>query len=249
METERTLRESVAAANKYLVAQGLVFMNFGNASAIDKKREFIYIKPSGFNSKEIEPPQIVRVALNGIAYGNSGLPVDPSHDLKPSVDTPTHLELYNIFLEIGGIVHTHSHYATVFAQSNLSVPCLGTTHADYFNGEIPVTRRLRDDEIKMDYEKNTGKVIVETFRERGINSLEVSACLVSGHGPFVWGKTVESAVENSIVLEHIAKLAFHNLQLDGFYRDADNTPISQALLDRHFLRKHGLNRYYGQKGK
>jgi L-ribulose-5-phosphate 4-epimerase len=232
MNEEEDLKEKVAKLNRDLISSGLVFMTFGNASAIDIKKQFIYIKPSGVDSKNIIGQQIVKVGIDGTNYS----------DLKPSVDTNIHLELYKSFPEIKSIIHTHSTYATAFAQKNIPIPCFGTTHADYFFGNIPVTRALRDEEIDNDYESNIGKVIVETFNLNKLSHLKIPACLVASHGPFVWGETMEQALENSIALEKIAKLAYLTLSLQGNI----STIPKQSLITKHFLRKHGPQKYYGQ---
>jgi L-ribulose-5-phosphate 4-epimerase len=227
------LKESVFKANLDIVKDGLVLLTWGNASGVDRKEDVMAIKPSGVDYDILDPRDIVVVSLS------TGEVVDGG--LRPSSDTPTHLELYNAFPVIGGIVHTHSRDAVAWAQAEQSIPCLGTTHADHFYGPIPVTRRLSEKEIRDQYEYHTGAVIVECFAEKGIHPGEVPGVLVAGHGPFAWGRTPEAAVENAIVLEHVAGMALSTLQLNP-----DARPIDQELLDRHYLRKHGESKYYGQ---
>jgi L-ribulose-5-phosphate 4-epimerase len=218
-------------ANKQIFSSGLVFDTFGNAS-LKVSNNFI-IKPSGINLMECtaEDMSIVAVQSGKLIEGNS-----------PSSDTPTHLTLYRTFNDIGGITHTHSLYATAWAQAAKPIPCLGTTHADYWKGEIPVTRELTVDEINGEYELDTGKVIVETLRELRADPLECQGILVAHHGPFTWGRTVEEAVKNAERLEYIAKLAWMSLQIKP-----QILPISSELHNRHFSRKHGPNAYYGQE--
>lgn len=224
------LKEEVLAANLELKNRNLIIYTWGNVSGIDRERGLVVIKPSGVPYEELRAEHMVVVDLAGkVVEGN----------LKPSSDTPTHLYLYQNFPEIGGVVHTHSPWATVWAQAEKGIPCLGTTHADYFYGEVPCTRRLTADEIKDEYELNTGKVIVERFS--GLNYRDFPGVLVANHGPFTWGKDPAEAVQNSVVLEEIAKLAFYTKVLDG-----TATVISQELLDKHYLRKHGAGAYYGQ---
>lgn len=223
------LKNEVLAANLELHTKKLAILTWGNVSAIDRERGLVVIKPSGVNYGDLEPESLIVVDLNGrIMEGH----------LKPSSDTPTHLELYKAFPSIGAVVHTHSIWATVWAQAGLGIPPLGTTHADYFYGEIPCTRAMRRDEVEKEYEKNTGLVIVECFR--GINPQNIPAVLVRNHGPFVWGDTPAKALENALVLEEVAKMAFHSRML------SKTDTIQGYLLDRHFLRKHGKNKYYGQ---
>jgi len=226
-----SLREQVCEANKTLTAQGLVTLTFGNASGIDRERGIVAIKPSGLRYEALTPRDIVLLDLDGnILEG----------ELRPSSDAPTHLILYREFSEIGGIVHAHSTYATAFAQAERGLSCLGTTHADHFHGDVPVTRRLTADETANDYEANTGRAIVERFD--GMDPMGMPAVLVANHGPFVWGPDVASAVHNAVALEAVAESALATLAL------APETPsISQHLLDKHFLRKHGPDAYYGQK--
>ena len=229
------LKEKVRKANQELVELGLVKLTFGNLSAIDESGEYVAIKPSGVDYSVLKNKDIVILDLSGEKVEG---------EKNPSSDTPTHIELYRNFREVGAIIHTHSEYATSFAQAKLSIKCLGTTHADYFRGNIPLTRDLTEQEIKEDYELNTGKVIVETFKKNKINPLEISACLVSGHGPFVWGRTIDRAVENAFILEELAKMNFKSMLLNNKLESLD-----KFLLDKHYLRKHGKDAYYGQKIK
>jgi len=225
------LKKSVCQANLELQKQNLVIYSFGNVSGIDRKKGIVAIKPSGVDYNKLTPDKIVLLDLKGnIVEGK----------LNPSSDTPTHLELYRSFPELGGVCHTHSTYATMWAQACREIPPLGTTAADYFYGAVPVTKNLTTSQIKNDYELNTGKVIVKRFKN--INPLEVPACLVACHGPFTWGKTPEKAVETAVILENIAKMVFGTVMLNAKIR-----PISKNLLDKHYLRKHGVNAYYGQK--
>jgi L-ribulose-5-phosphate 4-epimerase len=226
------LKQQVCAANLKLVADGLVTQTWGNASAIDRSQGLVVIKPSGVPYDGMKPQHMVVVSLD------NGKMVDGY--LKPSSDTATHLELYRAFKNIGGIVHTHSLYATAWAQARKNIPAYGTTQADYWYGEVPCTRALTPAEIKSDYEKNTGSVIVKTFKK--LNPLEHPAVLVASHGPFTWGKDVDAAVHNASVLEFIARLASETLRLNP-----KTKPMPSALLDKHFLRKHGSKAYYGQK--
>ncbi len=226
------LKRAVWRANLDLVAKGLVIETWGNASGIDRQRGLVVIKPSGVLYDKMKPEHMVVVSLQ------DGKVVEG--DLKPSSDTPTHLELYRAFGGIGGVVHTHSLYATIWAQARRQIPALGTTHADYFYGPIPCTRLMRPGEIRSDYELNTGKVIVERFKR--LDPMSIPAVLVASHGPFVWGETVPKAVENAVVLEQVARLALETLRLN-----VRVGPMQRALLDKHFLRKHGPGAYYGQK--
>lgn len=225
------LKKEVFEANMELPQRGLVTYTWGNASGIDRKSGLVVIKPSGVPYEELKAEDMVVVDLDGnIIEGK----------LKPSSDTPTHLVLYKAFANIGGIVHTHSKWATSWAQAGIPLPPYGTTHADYFYGEIPCTRDMTDEEINSQYEENTGHVIVETFRS--LNPDFVPAVLVKNHGPFTWGKTPGEAVHNSVVLEEIAMMAINSLILNPQIKS-----MPQALLDKHFLRKHGKNAYYGQR--
>lgn len=225
------LKEQVCRANLALVEHKLVIFTWGNVSQIDRKQGVVAIKPSGVDYDELTPDKIVVLDLNGkIIEGN----------LRPSSDTPTHLELYRQFAEVGGITHTHSPKATAWAQSCHEIPALGTTHADHFYGPVPVTDVLTKAEIEGDYELNTGKVIVRRFA--GIDPMSIPAVLVANHGPFTWGKNADKSVENAVVLEQVAAMALDTLALNPTL-----TGISQTLLDKHYLRKHGKNAYYGQK--
>lgn len=229
------LKEAVYQANLDIVAAGLVELTWGNASAVDRDAGLFAIKPSGVDYDAMSPEDIPLVSL---ATGER-----VEGDLKPSSDTPTHRALYRQFSSIGGVVHTHSDVAVSWAQAEEPIPCLGTTHADHFYGEIPVTRSMTDAEIESEYEHNTGAVIVERFREDDIPPAQIPGVLVAGHGPFTWGADVAHAVENAIVLESVAKKAMQTYQVNP-----DATPIDQTLLDKHYLRKHGENAYYGQEG-
>jgi L-ribulose-5-phosphate 4-epimerase len=227
------LRERVLAANLAIVEAGLVTLTFGNASAVDRVAGVMAIKPSGVDYDVLGPDSIVLVDLA------SGEAEDGA--LRPSSDAPTHLVLYRELEDVGGIVHTHSPFATAWAQAGRELPCYGTTHADHFNGPVPVTRPLDEAEIREAYEAETGKVIAETVRVGGAGALEVPAVLVRSHGPFAWGADVEIAVENAIALEAVAKLALHTETLRLGPPEIDPT-----LLSKHFRRKHGPSRYYGQ---
>ena len=229
------LKEEVYKANIELPAKGLVLFTWGNVSAIDREKNLVVIKPSGVEYDKLKPEDMVVVNLDGkVVEGN----------LNPSSDTPTHIELYKKFPETGGIVHTHSTNATIWAQSGRDIPAYGTTHGDYFYGAIPCTRKMTSEEIAGEYEKETGTVIIETFEKRNINPKFVPAVIVYSHGPFTWGKDAAEAVHNSIVLEELAKMAMFTEQVNK-----DVKPMQQELLDKHFLRKHGENAYYGQKKK
>ena len=225
------LKEQVCAANLELVAAGLVIQTWGNVSGISPDRRQVVIKPSGVPYEEMKPEHMVVVDLS------SGKKVEGT--LKPSSDTATHLALYRAFRHIGGVVHTHSLLATAWAQSCSEVPALGTTHADYFYGPIPCTRKLTPKEIEADYEVETGNVIIETFTGR--DPLSCPAVLVASHGPFAWGKSVPDAVHNAIVFEHVVRLASETLRIFPSVQ-----PMQQVLLDKHFFRKHGPGAYYGQ---
>ena len=215
-----------------LVAEGLVIQTWGNASGIDRARGLVVIKPSGVPYDRMKPKHMVVVSLA------DGKVVDGN--LKPSSDTATHLELYRKFKEIGGVVHTHSLYATAWAQACSGIPSFGTTQADYWYGDVPCTRKLKPKEIEKDYELNTGRIIVETFKK--MNPLEHPAVLVASHGPFAWGKDADEAVHNASVLEFVARLASETLRINP-----KTQPIQSVLLGKHFLRKHGPKAYYGQK--
>jgi len=224
------LRYTVYEANQLLVKHGLVIFTWGNVSGIDRKNGRVAIKPSGISYEEMTVEDIVIVDLEGKLLDGR---------LKPSSDTPTHLFLYKKFKEINGIVHTHSRMATVWAQAGISIPALGTTHADHFYGDIPCTRPLNDDEIAGNYELATGEVIAETFAS--INPMDIPAVLVCNHGPFCWGKDAATAVANAVILEEIATMAYYTQMLHK------QPSISAHLLEKHFQRKHGKNAYYGQK--
>ncbi len=224
------LKKQVYDANVRLPKEDLVILTWGNVSAVDRENGRVAIKPSGVNYEELAPEDMVIVDLK------TGKVLEGS--LKPSSDTPTHLELYRQFKDIGSIVHTHSPNATIWAQSGRGIPAYGTTHADYFYGEVPCTRAMTSEEIKGDYELNTGKVIVETFKD--LDPCQMKAVLVHGHGPFVWGNTPDKAVENAVVLEQLAKMALDTEKL------GQTKPMQPELLDKHFLRKHGADSYYGQ---
>jgi L-ribulose-5-phosphate 4-epimerase len=225
-----SLKQAVYEANLDLVTHGLVIFTWGNVSAIDRERNLVVIKPSGVSYEKMQPEDMVVLDLNGNIV--EGL-------LQPSSDTPTHLVLYKHYKDIGAVVHTHSEWATSWAQAGRSIPPLGTTHADYFFGKIPCTRKMAIKEIKGEYEKETGNLIVETIASK--NAMDIPAILVNGHGPFAWGTDAKNAVHNAVVLEYVAKIAHHTVVLK------DVNPIEQELLDKHFLRKHGKNAYYGQK--
>lgn len=224
------LKKQVCEANLDLPKYGLVTFTWGNVSAIDREKGLFVIKPSGVSYDDMKPEDMVVMDLDGNKVEG---------DLNPSSDTPTHLELYKAFPECGGIVHTHSSWATSFAQAGKSIPPFGTTHADYFYGEIPATRLMTKEEIEGEYEKNTGTVIIETFKDK--DPMAVPAVLVTNHGPFAWGTDAHNAVHNAVVLEEVAKMALRSMQLNPTL-----PPISQTILDKHYLRKHGANAYYGQ---
>ncbi len=227
------LKEQVCAANLLLPAHGLVTFTWGNVSGVDRERGLMVIKPSGVAYDGMTPEDMVVVSLT------TGERVEGRY--KPSSDTPTHAALYNAFPAIGGVVHTHSRWATSFAQAGRGVPALGTTQGDYFYGEIPCTRPMTPEEIAGAYEEETGNVIIETFRQRGIDPSQVPAALVRSHGPFVWGTDPMNAVHNAVVLEEVAFMDFHAMALNPGWQ-----PMQQELLDRHYLRKHGPGAYYGQ---
>lgn len=227
------LKEEVLEANLSLPKYQLVTFTWGNVSGIDREAGHVIIKPSGVSYDTMKIEHLVVMDLDGnIVEG----------DLRPSSDTPTHLALYRAFPDIGGIVHTHSPWATSWAQAGRPIPALGTTHADYFYGDIPCTRELTKAEITQDYELETGHVIIETFQTNGLDPAAIPGILVKGHAPFSWGKDAHQAVHNAVVLEQVAKMALHTYQLEP-----DVHPIGQHLLDKHYLRKHGANAYYGQK--
>jgi len=225
------LKKAVYDANLQLQKHQLVIGSFGNVSGIDRQARIIAIKPSGVMYDELSPDKMVLLDLDGNVIEGG---------LRPSSDTATHLELYRSFKSIGGVCHTHSPSATAWAQACREIPCFGTTHADYFYGPIPVTEVMTEDQIKSNYELNTGKVIVRRFA--GIDPQAMPAVLVANHGPFTWGKTSADAVEANIMLELIATIALGTVTINP-----DQRPVSKALLDKHYLRKHGKNAYYGQK--
>ncbi len=224
------LKQRVCEANLDLQRHGLVVFTWGNVSGIDRGAGVVAIKPSGVSYDELVPEQIVLLDLQGNVIEG---------DLRPSSDTPTHLELYRNFEGVGGICHTHSPHATMWAQAQRDIPCFGTTHADHFYGAVPVTDTMTADEIKQDYEANTGLVIVRRFE--GIDPMQMPAVLVANHGPFTWGTSPDESVKNAVVLEEVAKMASGTLAVHP-----TQSPISQNLLDKHYLRKHGKNAYYGQ---
>ncbi len=226
------LREEVYRANLLLVKHGLVIFTWGNVSGIDRERGLVVIKPSGVPYEELSPDNMVIVDMEGRVVEG---------DLRPSTDTPTHIELYKAFPTIGGVTHTHSTYATAYAQACRPIPAYGTTHADYFYGDIPCTRAMSEAEIGGDYEAATGRVIAEALE--GIDPLSMPAALVHSHGPFVWAKTPTRSAELAATLEEVARIAYLTEQLGG------QNHIDGALLDKHFLRKHGSGAYYGQKSE
>ena len=227
------LKETVLKANLLLPKHGLVTFTWGNVSGVDREAGLMVIKPSGVEYDEMCAGDMVVVSLE------TGERVEGRY--KPSSDTPTHIALYKAFPNIGGVVHTHSRWATSFAQAGRGIPAFGTTQGDYFYGEIPCTRLMTAEEIHGEYELETGNVIIETYKERGINPDYVPACLVHSHGPFAWGTDPMNAVHNSVVLEEVAFMAFHAMALTPGL-----PPMQQELLDKHYLRKHGPNAYYGQ---
>ena len=224
------IQEECYEANLLLPKYGLVDLTFGNVSVLDRAGGVFGIKPSGVDYASLTPADIVLVDLAGQQVGGT---------LRPSSDTPTHQRLFQAFPDIRAVVHTHSRHATAFAQAGRGIPCLGTTHADYFHGEVPVTRPMTPPEVAGAYEWETGNVIIERFRD--LDPTQISAVLVHGHGPFVWGPSGPKAVEIALALELVAEMTLKALQLNP-----TATPISQALLDKHFLRKHGPGAYYGQ---
>ena len=217
-------------ANLDLPKHNLVTLTWGNVSGIDREKGLVVIKPSGVPYEAMTEKDMVVVGMDGNKVDGN---------LNPSSDTPTHLELYKAFPDIGGIVHTHSRWATIFAQGGLDIPAFGTTHADYFYGDIPCTREMTESEIKGEYEKETGLVIAECFQS--LDPDQIPAALVYSHGPYTWGKTPGVAVENAVVLEELAFMAWHNISLDP-----ELLPMHRDLLDKHYLRKHGKGAYYGQ---
>jgi len=228
-----SLKEQVCQANLKLVDEGLVVQTFGNVSGIDRSEGVVVIKPSGVSYENMHAGQMVAVSLetDEVVEG----------EMRPSSDTPTHLELYRAFENIGGVVHTHSAHATAWAQAGKAIPPLGTTHADYFYGPVPCTRRMTAEEILDRYEANTGKVIVECYTTGQLDPGHFPGVLVAGHGPFTWGDDPNGAVDCAVILEYVARLAAETVQIETYAQR-----ISDELLDKHFLRKHGANRYYGQ---
>jgi len=226
----KTLREEVLEANLELVRRGLVLYTFGNASGIDRGQGLVAIKPSGVPYEKLTPAQIVISDMTGKIVDGS---------LRASSDLPTHLELYRQFSKVGGVAHTHSEFATAWAQAEKPIPCLGTTHADYFHGPIPVTERLSASEIAGDYEKETGVAICRTFAN--LNADSIPAVLVAGHAPFCWGPTPAEAAHNAVILEYVARMAYRSTLIN-----AESRALARELHDKHFLRKHGQNAYYGQ---
>jgi L-ribulose-5-phosphate 4-epimerase len=226
----QTLREEVLEANLELVRRGLVLYTFGNVSGINREQGLVAIKPSGVAYEELTAEKMVVTDLEGKMVEG---------ELRPSSDLATHLELYKHFAAIGGVAHTHSEYATAWAQAETEIPCLGTTHADYFHGPVPVTRRLSEAAIAGEYERETGAAICRRFTE--LDPDAIPAVLVAGHGPFCWGASATEAAHNAALLEYVARMACHTLAING-----DTRPLLQMLLDRHFLRKHGSHATYGQ---
>lgn len=226
------LKRSVYEANRELPRHGLVTYTWGNVSGIDREKGLFVIKPSGVEYEELRPEDMVVMDLLGNRVEG---------ELNPSSDTRTHLVLYNAFPGIGGIVHTHSAYAVGWAQAGEDIPCFGTTHADYFYGPIPCARHLSKEELDEDYELNTGNIIVETFRERGIDPGSVPAVICRSHGPFTWGKDAAQAVYHAVVLEEVAKMALFTRQVNPAA-----APAPQRIVEKHYQRKHGKNAYYGQ---
>jgi L-ribulose-5-phosphate 4-epimerase len=227
----KELKEQVFQANLDLVKYNLVTLTWGNVSGIDRQKGMIVIKPSGVDYEKMNEEDLVVIDLDG-------RPVEGK--LNPSSDTPTHIELYKAFPHIGGITHSHSEYATMFAQAFIEIPCLGTTHADHFSAPVPVTRLITEKEVHDDYELNTAKVIAERFQD--LDPYSVPGVLVAGHGPFTWGRDALDSVKNNLVLERIAEMAMGTLQLDP-----DKKPIPGYILKKHYKRKHGPDAYYGQK--
>lgn len=229
----KKLKHAVYEANMELPRRGLVTYTWGNVSGIDRERGLVVIKPSGVSYDELTPEDLVVLDLDGNVVDGK---------LNPSSDTRTHLELYKAFPEIGGIVHTHSSYAVGWAQAGRDIPAYGTTHADYFYGPVPCCRSLTEQEVEEDYERNTGLVIVETFRQRELDPVHVPGAICRNHGPFTWGRDAAQAVYHAVVLEEVAKMAVYTTQIAP-----DAEPAPQYVLNKHFMRKHGPNAYYGQQ--
>lgn len=229
----KELKEEVFEANIQLVKYNLVTLTWGNVSAIDRNEGLVVIKPSGVDYDKMTAEDMVVIDINGNLIEGKW---------NPSSDTPTHLELYKAFPNIGGITHTHSNYATIFAQAEMEIPCFGTTHADHFYGNVPITRILTEQEVNEAYEKNTGKVIIERFTN--LDPISVPGVLVASHAPFTWGGNVGESVKHSLILERIAEMALGTLSLKS-----NCEPIEKYVLDKHYNRKHGANAYYGQDKK
>ena len=235
MSEFKKLKEITFEGNKKLGDSGLVLLTWGNVSAFDPEKKVFAIKPSGVDYDTMTADDMVVLDLEGKVVEGT---------LRPSSDTKTHLELYKAYPQLGSVIHTHSKWATVWCQQMMDLPCMGTTHADFFYGTVPCTRAITQAELDEDYEMNTGKIIIETITERGIDPLEVPAILTGGHAPFVWGQNVNKALENSIVLERVAEMAWMNHLLN-----AQVPPLPQHILNKHYTRKHGKNAYYGQGGR
>jgi len=229
------LKEEVWQANRKLFEAGLVVHTWGNVSGANRREGVMAIKPSGVDYADLRPEDIVVLSLE------TGTTLDG--ELRPSSDTPTHLLLYQKFEAVGGVVHTHSTYATAWAQACREIPCLGTTHADHFFGSVPLTRQLTPEEIEQNYERNTGEVIVERFATQGLNPVEIPGVLVPSHGAYAWGDSATAALRNAIILEEVARMAFHTVLLDPNIGE-----LADALLKKHYMRKHGPDAYYGQPG-
>lgn len=227
------LKKQVCEANLELVARGIVIYTWGNVSGVDREKNMVVIKPSGVDYANMNPDDMVVVDIN------TGKVIEGKWN--PSSDTATHLELYKKYKDIGGVVHTHSVNAAAFAQAGVPIPALGTTHADYFYGDIPCTRPLEENEVVNNYELNTGKVIIETIDRLGLNPMDMPGIIVNNHGPFTWGSSSAEAVFNAVVLERIAEIATKTLMLNP------NASMHKYILDKHYYRKHGPNAYYGQK--
>ena len=231
-----TLKQQVYEANMLLPQYGLVVFTWGNVSGIDREKGLFVIKPSGVPYEKLRAEDMVVVDLEGKKVEGA---------LNPSSDTPTHAELYRRFADVGGIVHTHSRWATIWAQAGREIPAYGTTHADYFHGPVPCTRPLTEEEVNRAYELETGRVIASHFEDNGIVPALVPGVLVNSHGPFSWGKDAKKAVENAAVLEEVAMMAWHT---EALPQTAPRGPMQAYVLEKHFMRKHGPNAYYGQKG-
>ena len=231
-----TLKQQVYEANMLLPQYGLVVFTWGNVSGIDREKGLFVIKPSGVPYEKLRAEDMVVVDLEGKKVEGA---------LNPSSDTPTHAELYRRFADVGGIVHTHSRWATIWAQAGREIPAYGTTHADYFHGPVPCTRPLTEEEVNRAYELETGRVIASHFEDNGIVPAHVPGVLVNSHGPFSWGKDAKKAVENAAVLEEVAMMAWHT---EALPKTTPRGPMQAYVLEKHFMRKHGPNAYYGQKG-